>query len=165
MEGYEASQVLARALRWVGAWEAKSMHKRRGKGSAMSNAEVCDLAAAHPELRESVMFVTKRGISGKVLSDGEAAFCHWLFHQYNQREADQFMAAVLTGEGVRKGTPTYVLRNRLLDAATYQAHRMQAAERIAVTIKAWNLERTGAKAHGANSIRWRRKVDNYPEPQ
>lgn len=68
----------------------------------------------------------------------------------NERDANDFIARLIEGDGLESGSPILALRNRLLAAKTTKSGFLSSAERRAVYISAWNAYRRGKVQ---NSIR------------
>lgn len=77
-----------------------------------------------------------------IYSKAEYAFFYFILGKIDDSKAIQFINAVSSGAMLEPESPMYVLRKKLLDSKINKVPT-GAAERFAITIKAWNLFRTG----------------------
>jgi hypothetical protein len=81
---------------------------------------------------------TKRGLGSR----STIAFCHYILKKRaGVVAADEFIAKLIDGDGLRKDDPIYHCRNRLLDLRG----TTQAAIRAGIVFRAWNHWRNGEK--------------------
>lgn len=113
------------------------------QGYTPSPAECARLLADHPGLRKSAAVGNKIATKIKT-SAGVIAWAHYVCTLSDRALAQDFFEKVETGEGLRKGDPALVLRQRLLDIAQAResTHRSVVAAYI---IKAWNAAKRGEK--------------------
>lgn len=117
---------------------------------------------ANPELRESVQAGTL--IAQKVgCSPLAMGVCHFLFTGLDYEDSVDFFEKLKFGESLEQGSPILALRNRLTrEGRGFRGLAM--AEQVALTIKAWNLYRSGGTAR---LISWRAggaSPESFPEP-
>ena len=119
-------------------------------------AEMEAFLADHPRLRDSVsLSTTLKGL----VSQSMLAAVHFLASEINQNQADAFFESLHTGANLSAGHPILALRERFIQnkGATAKAHTNYL---FALTIKAWNAYRTGAKT----KILYLRADGPNPEP-
>lgn len=106
-----------------------------------SNAEVLNMLARHPEIRDSLSW-------GKALvrlaPASISVAMHYIFRRRDREKADAFFNAVATGVGLEFDSPAYLLRQRLIDNATAKA-KLTRRYTAALFIKAWNSFKTGQR--------------------
>ena len=66
-----------------------------------------------------------------------ADFANYMFREKDPARAAQFMGDVLAGDGVKKGSPAYALRKKLVDAAC-TGERFDRMHLVAFFVKAWD---------------------------
>lgn len=132
--------------KWPGGW-----------GAYVPNAEVARLAQEHPDMSDSV----RVGMRSKVLMQPSiGSFCHYMFASGNLRhKANEFFAALDSGESLEYGNPILLLRNRLIANATAKA-KLPPPETTALIIKAWNAWVSG-KSLGV--LKWV-SAEDFPRP-
>lgn len=75
----------------------------------------------------------------------EAAFCHAVTSYYwGTKKAAEFWEPVLTADGLKSGTPAYILHRRL-DGSVSGSTRLRRKSRLAMCIKAFNAYVTGTR--------------------
>jgi len=119
-------------------------------------AEMEAFLADHPRLRDSVsLSTTFKGL----VSQSMLAAVHFLASEINPSQADAFFDSLHTGVNLSEGNPILALRERFIHnkGAIAKAHTNYL---FALTIKAWNAYRTGAKT----KILYLRTDGLNPEP-
>jgi hypothetical protein len=95
------------------------------------------------EIAESVGEIHAYVVTGRkaaVLPPTVAAFVYYRARQQDAKRAMEFIEKLTTGEDLKKGTPIYLLRERLLSLQG-KKHVLNTYDKLALAIKAWNLFR------------------------
>lgn len=104
-----------------------------------TKSEVLNLVSDHPGILDSVHVVQSvhaAAFGGKSL----LAFCHWTFWQASARsDADDFIQALLRGDGLLSRDPVLYVRNRLIA----ERGRSRANDKAELIFRAWNARRKG----------------------
>lgn len=98
------------------------------------NDEILDYVQEHPELVKIAAEVSKMRLH-EMMTPATAIFAWAEMRDMDRRRADQFMAAVASGEELKRGHPALTLRNELLNR---EGKRLKPVEVLARIIKAWN---------------------------
>lgn len=102
-----------------------------------TKTEILEAAEGYKGLQESIDAV-RDATKKKLGSRSVLAFCHYTFWKKAGREAcDLFISQMIEGEGIRKGSPIYYCRERLIgmDRGT------RAESRAELIFKCWNAWR------------------------
>jgi len=138
ISGIEMGNEIAAALRFLDKYEAGSMKR---SNVALSHAALLSMAKDHPGMAESANYVRSIGNKG-LMTSGCLIFCHYVCSKINKADADDFIKGLVTGEGLRRGTPLHQLRERLIEARSGNKTRnMRTSDKLAIALKAWNLTR------------------------
>lgn len=136
--GYEHYTTLASAVRNLWRYENGYLTKCGSLRPDEANA----IIENHPGIHAAVSF-TRHAMSKKsLIHPGVNAFLVYITSQLSTVQSEEFWNWVLTGEGLNKTMPAYLLRERLIANLSSQAkidHDMIAA----LAIKAWNFHRAG----------------------
>lgn len=119
----------------------------------------------HPGLRESVSYICSRNKTLWFLMPRVGSVCHYLFTQIAPFEADLFFDDLASGVGLDYGDPVLYLRNRLMREKDAKA-KLPMADIMALTIKAWNIRRSGRKVLN-KQLNWKSgglKPEPFPKP-
>jgi len=123
-----------------------------------SNAELEEMLDKHPDARRSAhlsaQLAWKRMGRPSVLG-----FCHWAFSKKDDTLADSFFEDVTTGELMRAKEPQFQLRERLISNRG-ASKKMTQKEILGLTIKAWNMVRSGKKVR---ILSFKVKQEKIPE--
>lgn len=95
-----------------------------------------------------------------ILTPNMAAGLHYLFKAVDKKKADWFFQRLFDGQDMKKGTPLYMLRNRLWENKAADA-KMSQREKLAITIKTWNSELKGEEFDKMVRLR-HAKEDAFP---
>ena len=141
VRGEKNTNCLAATLRLLCLYNTYGMipHKDR----AVSNQRLERTLENHPTVRESVAFAANKKWPVQLMSVTLIAFCHYVLTGINKEQGEEFIHAVLEGQGLAKGDPAYALRNRLMLEVTRGGIRgpMRSRHVIAMVFKAWNAYR------------------------
>lgn len=127
--------VLASALRWL--WMI-------GNGvilaanSSPTNGELLEVLEDNPEVRTSIKQVSA---IREIMGSGIAAALHRTFADKDDNRADEFFSRLIDGVQLAEQSPIRHLRERLIRTRSSHRVRLAEAERVAISIKAWNAYR------------------------
>lgn len=113
----------------------------------------------HPLLRHSVQFVCGHRFQIALGRAGMYAALHYLASKVDPAMADVFFETLASGEHLGGTQPVFQLRKRLLEDRAAKREMLDRVERVALVIKAWNLERHGRPCR---ALRWQRSVEGFP---
>lgn len=129
--------ILASSLRWL--WMIQN-GVVLAANSSPTNSELLDLLKRHADIRASLRHVAAiRDIMGS----GIAAALHRTFADADSARANEFFDRLIDGVQLAENSPILRLRERLLKARAVNRVRLPEAERLAISIKAWNAYRQG----------------------
>jgi hypothetical protein len=129
------------------------------KTSLVPHVEAVRLAKLH-DVTASLAIGYKMG--RKLLPPAMAAFLHYRFMEIDPTAAELFFMDLVSGEGLQKNRPVYQLRERLMANRLAKA-KLPQREIMAITIKAFKMERQGKKIE---HLRWRNQgAQAEPFPQ
>jgi len=137
-EGCKSATVTASALSLL--YQYKNGLMTQNKKSGITNENLVVLWRENPKINDSH---SPASAVFPILLCGTAVFCHYLFSQINEEDANQFFTLLATGAGMEKNHPVLVLRNRLLEARMAKHVQIDRIWATALTIKAWNAFRAG----------------------
>lgn len=122
---------LAATLRYVWLIEKGYMTLRN---VAPTISELLDTLDRHPEVRESVKFITRvRDVTSSI-----ALALHYFFSRVHKEKADEFLERLGDGVMLGAGSPILRLREILLADRANLKRRLSDSEKAALMIKAWN---------------------------
>jgi hypothetical protein len=122
---------LAATIRYVWLIEKGYMTLRN---VAPTISELLDTLDRHPEVRESVKFITRvRDVTSSI-----ALALHYFFSRVNKGKADEFLDRLGDGVMLEAGSPILKLREILLADRANLKRRLSDSEKAALMIKAWN---------------------------
>jgi len=122
----------------------------------VTTASALEYLQKHPEVEEGV----KLGDTIRLVMAGGHGL--WgammtLFLRVDRAKAIEFQDKLVNGEGLERGNPILVLRNRLLaELRQYITRDASEKEQLAATIiKAWNLWRRGESIESWSKLSWK----------
>lgn len=132
---------LGSAITWFSLFEKAVDSKDTGiyAPSGVSRprmAEVQDILSRHPDLRIHVSATHGK----RLLPGGLAAALRYIFSQKDKALAVEFFESLDSGENLKKSTPIYALRERLL-ADFRSRSKLPIYTKAIYAVKAWNLLR------------------------
>ncbi len=129
--------ILASALRWLWMIENGVI---LAANSSPTNSELLNVLENNSTIRLSIKQVSSiRDIMGS----GIAAALHRTFADKDSALADEFFARLIDGVQLTEQSPIRHLRERLIRTRSSHRVRLAEAERVAISIKAWNAYREG----------------------
>lgn len=158
-EGFVNTNLVSALARIVICHERDCLHTLRS--ASITNSEVLECVRRHPKIPEYVRIagrlnqMTKGSVLGYVIYAG----CE-LAASRPSETAEKFVEELLHGVSLPDGSPTLLLRNRLINNKTNKA-KLDSEEIAALTIKAWNAWISG---QSIRLLRWRNSKDSYAEP-
>jgi hypothetical protein len=162
LRGEQQPLILAAIARRVTSWENGIMWV--GKYPA-TNAQMLQTLNKYPWLRDiaqpSAITATRCSVPSSVIG-----FCWWLFSMLDDDtsgDIDFFFSRLADFQGLVKGDPIYELRKTAENSRTVRGQR---SERYltAITIKAWNAYRDGAKVGLLTFRPGGEKPERFPLP-
>lgn len=106
----------------------------------ITNGEVVARARQDEEIVASAKFGHRMGMKSRNYVPGTIiGFCHYLFSDIDQEDAEEYLTQVCTGAGLRPGSPALVVRERLL------AEGKSRSKKTAIIFRGWNFHRRGMK--------------------
>lgn len=136
--------LLAGALRQL--WQLENGFVQARTVSPSVN-ELLDTLERHPEIRTSVNFGNN---FRKLGAPSQLAALHYCFKRADRQKADDFIERLIHGDSLDRGSPILALRDILIEDKNNPKRRMGVAERVAITIKAWNSYLAGGE------VKWHR---------
>jgi len=94
----------------------------------------------NPNISESAFYIRNRYGYPKVIQVSVLAAMHYIFSKINEKDAETFLHEVITGEFINKKTPSYLLREKLLQYKIKRSRPTETTIFIAF-FKAWNYWR------------------------
>lgn len=130
--GERNTALLAGAIRQL--WQLENDFVQARTVSPSVN-ELLDTLERHPEIRTSANYGNN---FRKLGAPSQLAALHYCFKRSDQRKADEFVERLVHGDQLDRGSPILALRDILIEDRNNPKRRMGVAERVAITIKAWN---------------------------
>lgn len=131
-QGESHTTTLASALRWL--WMIKA-GVILAANSSPTNGELLELLQKHPEIRLSLRQVVN---IREIMGGGIASALHCSFAERDLPKANEFFGRLIDGVQLAESSPVRHLRERLIRTRSSHRVRLAEAERVALTIKAWN---------------------------
>jgi hypothetical protein len=114
-----------------------------GKAGKYANDEIVAAVNSRPLIEETCA-TDMQGLRKIVRARSGVLAGFVLIREDNRRLADEFIANVLSGEGLVKDAPELALRNRLIaETARIRSNRTAGTTYMAMVIKAWNAKKSG----------------------
>lgn len=127
--------ILASALRWL--WMIRTSVVLAANSSP-SIGELIELLDDTPQVRTSLKHVAA---IREIMGSGIAAALHCTFAEKDEDRANLFFARLIDGVNLAEQSPVRHLRERLIRTRASHRVRLAEAERVAISIKAWNAFR------------------------
>lgn len=130
-------------------------------GQVPSSAELLAYLGTAQSLRSSLWAGRNRF---KGLRASSSVALHFIFSQQNADKADEFFARLRDGANLEPHSPILVLRNRLIEMMAPSAPvRVTEAEKMALTIKAWNVFRSGREIRHLMWTKSGPRAERFPD--
>jgi len=133
--GESHTMILASALRWLWMIENGVI---LAANSSPTNGELLEVLNCHPNIRASI---TQVSAIREIMGSGIAAALHRTFADKDTPRANEFFARLIDGVQLAEHSPIRHLRERLIRTRASHRVRLAEAERVAISIKAWNAYR------------------------
>ena len=141
VKGESNCKNLAAALKMINNYNTRRPASRDPK----TNAEILELLATHPNIRNSVRF--RLPFCPPVIT----ATAHYIFDGINPSECEKFFDDLKVGAGLPIDDAVFRLRERLMDNRMAKA-KLPPHHLLALFIFAWNARRQNKPV---TSLRWR----------
>lgn len=126
-----------------------------------TNRQYLELNERHPGVSDSAHFFTskchgawKRGM----VPPAFVVFFHYILTPRAPEQAEAFLIALVTGEDLRRSSPAYVLRDKLINNMLSKTKLTRPCT-LAFIVKAWNAHIQGRKI---KALRWSND-ERFPE--
>jgi hypothetical protein len=142
-----AVKAAATAAQWCARLERGTVlgHRR------MCNRDIIDYVAAHQSFFQWAETLNSYPKDARPLSIGIGCALYELFARKHQELANQFMAALYTGENLTRKDVEFLLRQALLKDSQ-RTTKLPATAKVRMVVKAWNWRRRGMPDAGPNVI-------------
>lgn len=157
------TNILAAALRHLYHYRNGTLAQMGKTSIKASNDDIVSVFRSNPSIRQSLDIMLSSTIN-RFMPVSMAAFCHYIFGEFDRPLSDTFFQKLDTGIGLSDDDAVYLLRERLLANKTAKA-KIRPKEIMALTIKAWNFARVNASV---KSLRWRTagpRAEAFPIPE
>ena len=128
------AKVFAAALKLVWQWENGALCSNKRYPSNDELAHVLDQNGGIRAFNSSTFAKSVKGCPGSLVLG-----LRYIFGQYDNKVAGEFFEKLATGEGLKRGDPILLLRDKLADKERGRTQEVIAA----VMIKAWNAWLSG----------------------
>lgn len=161
LRGEKYPSVLAGLLRSV------ALSDRLGKSNnkvTFTTSTLLALLDENPWLRDGVPLLRRVQLAAK-LPVSVSGGLWFLFTQIDGDDARDFYTRLASDEGHYQGEPIYALRKVLLteNEGAPRVHRLPSRSMEALTIKAWNLYRTGGTVQVLRFVAGGANPEKFPE--
>lgn len=129
------------------------------KRTKITNSDVSEFVQKNKtEIEDSYTYGHNK--NNRIISPVFLSSFHFLFHEINPIEADDFCHKCATGENLSNNSPILLLRQKLLLDIRNKS-RMKPLEKMALICKAWNLYR---KNDTVKVLKWDSIKEPFPKP-
>jgi hypothetical protein len=140
IRGMKSANLAAAISRALIGWEL-SDGRAMNQGRNISQQEIIDRAIDDPAISAATDFTVQRQHGfARVVVGSVIGFAHVVLSRIDPVDAGNFLNKLIYGEGLKRGTAVYALRERLND------QRPTRDRTIALIFRAWNMHRRAA--HG-----------------
>lgn len=158
VEGHASPKTLAAIVRLIINYERGQLANPR---YSVNNLEVADFAATHqmhPYVRKAKDWYAD---SNRLLySESEFGFFYYVLAKIDRYDAERFLSALASGEGLKKETPVFKLRKRL-EQLRAGRQKSTLVEKLGLFFKAWNQYR---RRVGDVPLSFHRDREDVPAP-
>lgn len=138
MEGNVNTNVLAASANYFWQYRTHGWLPQSG-GKKATKSEVLDVVNEHPGIVRSVAMV-QVSAAAAVGGPSVLAFAHFAMRNTQHPEdADYFIHSLMSGAGLKAGSPILYARNRLVN----ERGRIRANEKAEIVFRGWNAWRRG----------------------
>lgn len=136
MDGHSDTVQLGAVGSAIWQWEHNGNVNTKNAGKRPTKGEVKAVIEGNLQIATSLSAVPAKG-SGNVGGRPTLAFCRYAFCRLSpKQEADAFIYALISGEGLLAGSPILYARNRLTSG-----QRLTMGEKVELLFRAWNFHR------------------------
>jgi hypothetical protein len=153
---------LSSALVGIQAWERGERSIDGGKGLTTNNTSIAFLEQ-NPHIRDIVRDAFTVASNTPGLTHKQVSQLIWAFDKISVEDRIGFFNDLVTGVGLKAGSPVLALRNFLQKDSTSTA-KVSPYYRVALTCKAWNHYREGRSIQSLRFNPGGAKPDEFPEP-
>lgn len=147
MEGVRNATTQATIARLVLAFE-KNARRTLANSNRTTNAEVRERVATDTRIDGSAVFAQRHNARAqRFMAPSVMGFCHYVLSEIDLEDADNYLAQVAAGEGLRAKDPAYAVRERLLSAG-----KAGAEMKSHIIFRGWNAYRQGRKLDTAKVL-------------
>lgn len=139
-QGHKHYTALASSLRWL--WMYQKGFGKAGNHGEQRPDEAMAILERNPGLHDAVDFASQLRRHKKLIHPGLLGFLVYETSRKDKDKAEAFWTQVINAEGLKKGSPAYMLHSRLVDNLGSVA-KLHAETIAALSIKAWNLHQSG----------------------
>lgn len=135
--GVEKANNIAAIVRFIVHFKRGKFSQGYHKRDSVTNHDILEFVNKHPGLNEVLNFVHLVYRDFRFVPVSILGGLYFLFAEKNQSKADQFFTQYRTGLDLQKGSPVYLLRDKLLRDQTNKTKFTQR-QKVALFIVAWN---------------------------
>jgi len=162
-EGEQHYAQLAAAINWLARWKNRNPIPKARGGASMSANDAMVLLEEHPNIRDSVHYVTRRqGMLKNLCAPSVVSFACYLFSEKSRKDAELFVYRLCNGNDLSMNHPILVTRHRMINMKNARMI-FPDYEYLALLILAWNNVRRGTIEIKRAS--WDEKRGLFPSPK
>lgn len=162
MSGIDDAATIASMVKFVIAFNRGAFGAAISVSSTaqITNAAIGEYTLKHlKSLSLSAEFASIK-LSTKIVGPALISSLHYIFKGKSEEDADDFCQRLLDGTQLKKTSPIYVLREKLLNDSRSK-HKMTRPLRVATICKAWNLYREDKTV---SIISYDANKEGFPKP-
>lgn len=157
--GFKNASHVASTARLIFTYRTSAFSGLKSKKRFATNGDVLALLGEIdlvPVVQQGFSYYTK----SRLLSVPEYSFLRWLLGARHAEEAEGFLYALSSGVGLLEGSPVLLLRRKLESARSGERFTFTPVERLALSVKAWNLKRLGKSS---TMLTFNPERESFPE--
>lgn len=160
IKGEQYTTELAGALNYLWRYKNTIMGHTQGNAYLLDNRVAYQLLKRNPILRNSIKWsvIVSKEAPVMHLGRGMISFLHYTLAKINSEKASEFLDILTYNvKSPNVDCPAYVLRQRFIKSATpiNRRERVGSLEKLAWTIKAWNLFIQDRHIRSSREITWK----------
>lgn len=136
--GKANAKPLGHAVSELRRWERGDIGATSAPDKMVTGVEAVEALERYPGIENSVLVGMRLR---SIMSEGLAAFFHYVFSLKDQELANHFFTQLADGTGLSKTQAVYHLRERLIAVKTDRTKHLTPRHLKALVIKAWNATR------------------------
>ncbi len=157
--GHSQQELLAAVLRLVVQDDLGVLGSEQAEHRA-TNEDIALACKEHPEIARDLLRVF-RDTDAQPAKRAAIVFLYWKTHQVNPLVASAFWPGVLSGAGLSRGTPPFLLRKLLTEQRSKGTKRLIGRNLLACAIKAWNYALIG-EGMSVSALVYRGGMELFP---